>query len=275
MANQAQIFVSHHHSAVEDIFTTRLVADLESAGADVWVDDARITSDDFIQKINEGLSGRQWLVLVMTPAALKSPWVQAEVNAALNQVRKGRMFGVVPIVALPCDDVDIPPLLDALHRYDATSAYEPARDGLLRALNLALPATSTPPAYQATPPPSTESSLVREPAMSLAELGHDALVATSATDIVESTQVLDTGIEVAPPSLAAWFRKGKACLESQHFEEALTAFERALALDGNSALAWSGKAMALKQLGRYEEAGFAARCAQLGAVLARRRAEGI
>jgi hypothetical protein len=42
----------------------------------------RITSDDFIKKINEGLAGRQWLVLVMTPDALHSPWVQSEVNAA-------------------------------------------------------------------------------------------------------------------------------------------------------------------------------------------------
>jgi hypothetical protein len=53
-------------------FLINFTADLEAAGADVWVDDARITSDDFIKKINEGLAGRQWLVLVMTPDALRS-----------------------------------------------------------------------------------------------------------------------------------------------------------------------------------------------------------
>src|SRR6476620_6121288 len=123
MAEKIGVFISHHHSEEEDRFTSRLVTDLEIAGADVWVDDVRITSDDFIQKINEGLVGRQWLVLVMTPDALRSPWVQTEVNAALNQVRKGRMFGVIPMMAEPCDDADIPPLLDALHRYDATRNY--------------------------------------------------------------------------------------------------------------------------------------------------------
>lgn len=141
MAQQIRVFVSHHHSEEEDAFTARLVADLEAAGADVWVDDVRITSDDFIKKINEGLAGRQWLVLVMTPDALRSPWVQAEVNAALHQVRGGRMLGVVPIVAMECDEGSIPPLWATLHRYNATRAYEPARDGLLRAVGLGGSAT--------------------------------------------------------------------------------------------------------------------------------------
>lgn len=35
MADQARVFVSHHHSPAEDAFTARLVADLEAAGADV------------------------------------------------------------------------------------------------------------------------------------------------------------------------------------------------------------------------------------------------
>ncbi|HEY7093838.1 MAG TPA: toll/interleukin-1 receptor domain-containing protein [Ktedonobacterales bacterium] len=110
MPEQIRVFVSHHHSLEEDAFTARLVADLEAAGADVWMDDVRITSDDFIKKINEGLAGRQWLVLVMTPDSLRSPWVQAEVNAALLQVRQGRMLGVIPLVAQPCNEADIPPL---------------------------------------------------------------------------------------------------------------------------------------------------------------------
>jgi hypothetical protein len=48
MAEQVRVFVSHHHSPEEGAFTARLVAGLEVAGADVWVDDARIGSDDLI-----------------------------------------------------------------------------------------------------------------------------------------------------------------------------------------------------------------------------------
>jgi formylglycine-generating enzyme required for sulfatase activity len=156
MAETVRVFVSHHHSPEEDAFTAQLVADLEAARADVWVDDERIPADDFIRKINEGLTGRQWLVLVMTPNALRSPWVQAEVNAALLQVRQGRMLGVIPLVAQPCNDADIPPLWATLQRYDATKRYENARGSLFSTLGLmpgqpAPPIQSVPSTYFAPP----------------------------------------------------------------------------------------------------------------------------
>ena len=78
MANLVRVFVSHHHSTEEDAFTTRLVADMKAAGADVWIDDEGITSDDFVRKTSEGLAGRQWLNPVMITDSAKSPWVQRE-----------------------------------------------------------------------------------------------------------------------------------------------------------------------------------------------------
>jgi hypothetical protein len=69
MPHLVRVFVSRHHGPQEDIFTTRPVADLEAAGANMWVDTAGITSDDFVQKIREGPAGRRWLVLVVTPGA--------------------------------------------------------------------------------------------------------------------------------------------------------------------------------------------------------------
>jgi hypothetical protein len=131
-----RVFVSHHHSPEEDAFTARLVADLEAAGADVWVDTEGITSDDFVQKISEGLAGRQWLVLVMTPGAIASPWVRREVNAALSEVTARRMLGVIPFVMNPCREEDIPVIWRPLHRYNATNGYVTARDGLLQAIGL-------------------------------------------------------------------------------------------------------------------------------------------
>lgn len=44
MPDQVRVFVSHHHSPEEDVFTARLVADLEAAEADVWVDVARVAA---------------------------------------------------------------------------------------------------------------------------------------------------------------------------------------------------------------------------------------
>jgi hypothetical protein len=67
----------------------------------VWVDLAEIQHDDFLKRINEGLNDREWLVSVMTPAALASPWVQMEVDTAHGQVIMNRMWGVIPITAKP------------------------------------------------------------------------------------------------------------------------------------------------------------------------------
>lgn len=163
MAETARIFVSHSH--MDDAFTERLTGDLRGAGADVWVDNSDLVYDDFIKKINEGLTGRQWLVLVLTPSALASSWVHSEVNAALAMVHKGRMRGVIPILARSCGDTEIPPMWDALHRYDATSNYTEALAGLLRAMGLSA-ATTAPPAPSArhqqphpTPVPIVERAM--------------------------------------------------------------------------------------------------------------------
>jgi hypothetical protein len=87
MPDSVRVFVSHHHSRNEDVFTARLVADLRTASAQVWIDDDGVTSDDFVGTISENLAGRNWLVLVMTPAALASPGIQQEVNTALSEHR--------------------------------------------------------------------------------------------------------------------------------------------------------------------------------------------
>jgi formylglycine-generating enzyme required for sulfatase activity len=165
MAEQVRVFVSHHHSPEEDSFTARVVEDLKAAGADVWVDTAGIPSGSFVAKISEGLAGRQWLVLIMTPAALASPWVRAEVETGLNEYHAKRMLGVIPLVMQPCQEQDIPLLWRTLHRYDATHGYEAARDGLLQALRPDIPV------HQPTPPTLSSIPVDRFPS-GLAALGY-------------------------------------------------------------------------------------------------------
>ncbi len=150
------VFVSHSHK--DDIFTSRLVADLRAAGADVWVDNAEINYDDFIKKINDGLRGRQWLILVLTPNALASQWVETEVNAALHQAKLGQMRGVIPLLAQSCDERDIPPTWATLHRYDATSSerYQAELARLLRTLGLSMQGTVA--SHFASEPPAARDA---------------------------------------------------------------------------------------------------------------------
>lgn len=137
MAEPVRVFVSHSHK--DDEFTARLVTDLRAAGVDVWVDTADIKHDDFIKRINEGLRGRQWLILIMTPDSLQSEWVQMEVNAAINRTMQKLMRGVIPVLARNCDPDEIPPTWATLHRYDAMLNYDQALTGLLKLLSVPRP----------------------------------------------------------------------------------------------------------------------------------------
>ncbi|HEU5438933.1 MAG TPA: TIR domain-containing protein [Ktedonobacterales bacterium] len=128
------IFVSHSHR--DDAFTSRLVADLRRAGAEVWVDMTGMDPGNFMQRISQALDTHEWMVLVLTPAAIGSQYVQEEVFTALHRVKQGRMHGVIPVLAAPCTSGTVPSLWDALHRYDATRDYDAALQGVLRAMGL-------------------------------------------------------------------------------------------------------------------------------------------
>lgn len=131
---QPRVFVSHSHK--DNAFTQRLVTDLRASGAEVWVDDVAIQHGNFPKHISDGLSRSEWLVLVLTPNAIASDWVQEEVFAAIDLVKQKRMRAVIPVLALPTSPESIPPLWGALHRYDATQEYDDALASVLGAVGL-------------------------------------------------------------------------------------------------------------------------------------------
>lgn len=130
----ARIFISYSHEDM--LFAQRFVTDLRNAGATVWFDISGVGSGDFIRHINEGLRTSDWLVCILSPSAISSTYVQLEVDAALHRLQQGYMRSVIPVLAAPCPPNSIPPLWDALHRFDATRHYEIALLGVLRTLGL-------------------------------------------------------------------------------------------------------------------------------------------
>jgi formylglycine-generating enzyme required for sulfatase activity len=144
-----RVFVSHSHK--DDTFTQRLVQDLGAAGADVWVDVAGVGADDFQKRINQALQSCEWFVLVLTPAAIASPWVELEVHAAFRLKVQGRIRGIIQVLAAPVSQAEIPPTWGAFAHFDATSDYPAARNRVLRELGLAIPPQSTVPAQSRAP----------------------------------------------------------------------------------------------------------------------------
>ena len=138
MATRLKVFVSY--SRAESAFAEKLAQDLRAIGLHVWLDQAEIAPGaDVVATINRGLAGAQWLVVVLTPDALASTFVRREVNAALLLYDRGKLAGVVPVLAKPCDPDTIPPLWAELQRVDATHDYDQAVIDLLGAFASTLP----------------------------------------------------------------------------------------------------------------------------------------
>ena len=72
-------------------------------------------ADNFIDKINEGLTKAKFFALVLSPDALKAEWPIAERAASLLSDPSGRVGRVIPILAKPCK---VPPLLAIRNRID-------------------------------------------------------------------------------------------------------------------------------------------------------------
>jgi outer membrane protein assembly factor BamB len=156
-----RVFISHSHT--DDAFTMRLSADLREAGADIWVDIKDLDRGDFLDRINQALSGRDYLLFVQTPASLHSKAVQAEVNAAIHRTWQGRIRGVIPIIAASCDPDDIPPMWGNLHYYDATEDYAAALAGLIQAIGLVSQHAVEPQQPQTLLPSAGSTSSVSTP----------------------------------------------------------------------------------------------------------------
>lgn len=96
------IFLSHTHA--DKPFVRRLAADLEAHGVQYWLDEAEIkVGESLIGKIRQGLDGVDFVAAVLSPNSIASPWVQRELDVAMNQEISGRQIKVLPILYRHCE----------------------------------------------------------------------------------------------------------------------------------------------------------------------------
>lgn len=128
------IFLSH--SSKDKPFARRLGNDLRQYGAKVWIDEAEIkVGDSLIEKISEGLSETDFLIVLLSENSCKSEWVKREVNIALTKEIHGKK-----VVVLPCliEECDIPLFLIDKKYSDFTdkSKYVNSRSELVKTIGL-------------------------------------------------------------------------------------------------------------------------------------------
>lgn len=110
-----RVFVSH--SFYDATYCRAFVFALRAYGFEVWYDEDNLAAGGELRRVIESeLQTRDLFVVMLSPAALNSPWVNDEIAAALQLSRAARMRLVLPVIAAPCG---IPPALAALKRIEA------------------------------------------------------------------------------------------------------------------------------------------------------------
>ena len=121
MAKIKRAFISHDNADAPSAH--RLARALEQAGVGVWIaPESILPGENWVDAVNRGLRECQVLVLLLTPAAVQSPWVYQEMSSAIILERDGQMR-ILPLVAEPCPESNIPPLWRIYQRIEAPT-YE-------------------------------------------------------------------------------------------------------------------------------------------------------
>lgn len=98
----SSIFLSHNHA--DKPFVRRLAADLDNQGIPYWLDEAEIkVGESLIEKIRAGIDRVDFVAVVLSPDSVASPWVQREVDVAMNQEIMGSRVKVLPLMYRTCD----------------------------------------------------------------------------------------------------------------------------------------------------------------------------
>lgn len=96
----AEVFLSHSHH--DRAALSRLANTLVRHGVPIWFSERNIAgAQQWLDEIGEALERCDWFIVLLTPNAVKSPWVKRELTYALNDPRfEGR---IVPLLLRDCD----------------------------------------------------------------------------------------------------------------------------------------------------------------------------
>jgi tetratricopeptide (TPR) repeat protein len=138
MMSSQRIFVSHSHH--DNVFTLRLVEDLRRVLGDeiaVWYDakGGLHGGDAWWKKIMQEIRSRPVFIIILSPKAADSSWVNSEIDLAWKQMHSPIGKHIIPLLYQECDIRDD---LDTLHiiRFMTPNSYEEAFNELLLALGL-------------------------------------------------------------------------------------------------------------------------------------------
>lgn len=127
-----KLFVSH--ASYDKPFARKLCIDLVAAGHAPWLDEWAIRHGESIPKrINDGLKDSNYVLVVLSPAAVQSRWVETEWAASYwEEIQHGRVK-LIPVLYKDCE---LPTLLQGKKYADFRGDYAEAFEALEQTLNL-------------------------------------------------------------------------------------------------------------------------------------------
>ena len=127
------IFVSH--ATADRPFVERVVLPtLESLGLDPWYSARKIASAaEWQAEIVAGLESSEWILVVLSPRSVESPWVRSEVHFGFEREPPR----VVPVLLEDCDARRLHLRLPTIQHVDARSSSQGLEERLATALGLA------------------------------------------------------------------------------------------------------------------------------------------
>jgi len=128
------LFLSH--TSDDKPFVRRVRDDLSARGVPIWLDEAEIQiGDSLTRKIAEGLAHSRFIAVFLSPKSVEAPWVQKELEIAINREIKG---GQVVVLPLMIDKCELPSFLEGKLYADFTSEayYQQTLEKLLRRLQI-------------------------------------------------------------------------------------------------------------------------------------------
>ena len=128
----SRVFLSH--TKLDKSFARQLAYDLKEAGVEVWLDEWEIrVGDSLREKIESGIQESGWLVVILSPRAVESQWVQREISAAFTRELDSKRVFILPVLIDKCE---IPILLRDKKYANFTRNYV---EGLQELLGAVLP----------------------------------------------------------------------------------------------------------------------------------------
>lgn len=125
----AQVFISHS-SLDREFVESQIVPLLNHHGLETWYAPSQITAkQQWEDEIHNGLKSSDFFVLIISPNALESQWVKAELSFAFEKIPDR----IIPVILDECDQSELHIRLPLLQHVDYRENREQAHQKLIAA----------------------------------------------------------------------------------------------------------------------------------------------